>query len=173
MLVSHAEKLTHRPKPSTLVSMTMDRGMKGISFPSVSPHHAIAIVGDSPTLSGYGDRTIRKAAPVAAGGRVARRLIRSRLALVDVAVWLGVTATVGDGQGDGPFGFLAGVARVKTPFTKWHRLHEKACRLGLPPLHVDVSVDVADPGVFESAAAAAFNAGGGDEVGRLDRRTRN
>ena len=161
MLVDYAQKLTHRPKRSTLVDMTVDRGMKGITFPSVSPHHAIAIAGDSPTVSGHGDRTIRKAAPTAVGARVAQRLIRSRLALVDVAAWLGITATVGDGHGDGPFGFLAGVARVKTPFSKWHRLHDKTCRLGFPPLHVDLSVDVADPAAFESAAATAFNAGGG------------
>ena len=164
MLVAHTQKLTHRPKRSTLVGVTVDKGTSRITFQSISPHHAIAIAGDSPTetLSGCGDRTIRKAAPATFGGRrVARRLIRSRLALVDVAAWLGIIATVGNGQGDGPFGFLAGVARVKTPFTKWHRQFGTTCQLGFCPLHVDVSVDVANPGAFESAAATAFNAGGG------------
>ena len=142
----------------------MTRPWRSITVLNVSPHHALAIVGDSPTESGNGDRTVGKAAPVALGGgkvpRVARRLLRSWLTLWQAAAWLGTDVAVGDGTAD-RFGFAAGVARVITPFTEWHAAYDRACAHGLHPLTVDISVAVADPGAYASGAATAFNAGGG------------
>ena len=162
--VAHATKHTNKPKPSTLTDVTFDRANKAVTIPNVLPHHALAMVGDSPTETGCGDRTIGKATPLALGGltapRVARRILRSWPTLGQVAAWLGTDAAVGDGTAD-RFAFAAGVARVVEPYSAWHPAWDRACLKGLAPITVDTSVAVANPGAYASAAATAFNAGGG------------
>jgi hypothetical protein len=144
--------------------VTFEGAFKKLSLPFVMPHMALALIGDGPAEATVSDSTVGKPAPVEHGGqllpRVARKLRRSWYTLGQAAQEFGVDAAVGRGEGQ-LFGFCAGVAKVRCPFSACHVDWQKALRLGLHPLEVDITAAVSNPGAFQSATAGDFNATAG------------
>ena len=159
-----ARRVTGSPKRPTLNQVTFEGAFKKLSLPFVMPHMALALIGDGPAEATVSDSTVGKPAPVEHGGqllpRVARKLRRSWYTLGQAAQEFGVDAAVGRGEGQ-LFGFCAGVAKVKSPFSAYHVAWQKALGLGLHPLEVDIAAAVSNPGAFQSATAGEFNATAG------------
>ena len=171
-ILSCARRVTGKPKPPTLNQVTFEGAYRKLSFPCLMPHVALALLGDGPSEAAVSDSTVCKPAPVEHGGqllpRVARKLRRTWYTLDQMAGEVGIDAAVGCG-GAQLFAFCAGVAKVRSPFSKYHNAWQKALELGLHPLEVDTAAAVSNPEEFQSATASAFNAtAGGGYVALLE-----